>query len=130
MAATTIRQTGLSTSDPLTTSAFRTQPAQGLELRHVSMPVAALPVLAGLARAQLQWVTVDLCDLGPVDPEELVTAVCLMLEEANDQLVDVTVLASVPDSSTCELEVRGQLRQWGKRIANLTVMHRDDRDDE
>lgn len=96
----------------------------------MSMPVAALPALAGLARARLEWLTVDLCDLGPVDQAELAAALCLMLEGANGGLVDVTVLANVPDSAACELDVLAQLRQWGTRIANLTVMHRDNRDDE
>ncbi len=94
---------------------------QCLELHEVWMPVAALPSLAGLARAKS--LTVDLGRLGDVMPEELEAAVCLLCRQAGGELWELNVIteSSFVDTNACRAAVERQLAAWGRAPMSINI---------
>ncbi len=95
---------------------------QSLELRNVAMPVATLPLLAGLTN--LYDVTVDVSRMGYVAMDELEAALCVLGLQAGSSLecISVVVDDAYEDALGFVDNVRDYLEGVGKGYVNVAVV--------
>lgn len=95
---------------------------QSLELRDVAMPMATLPLLAGLTR--VRDLAVDVRRMEDVALDELEAALCVLCQQASSSLscILVTVDSAHEDSLGFMSMVRSYLEVLGKRHMFVSVM--------